>query len=241
LTGFTGIGKQPFVNHRILIILTLVCIGLPSLHAAEYLSSKELNSQQREMLKTGKPLLVEEESPGNPWPIFTIYQMVKASPEAVAAVFWDCEQDPKYIPNCLSARIISHPKKRVVEAEYTLKMPFFLPDEVYVSRNELMIPDHDVFEISWEVMKARYIKAGLGSIRITPMGEDSMIRYNNFVMPGSKIARIMKAHASSQVAESVNALVQKVLDEQSHDAPLLESQLSALRKALNPEEEPKCE
>jgi hypothetical protein len=120
-------------------------------------------------------------------------------------------------------------------------MPFFLPDEVYVSRNELMIPDHDVFEISWEVMKARYIKAGLGSIRITPMGEESMVRYNNFVIPGSKIARIMKSHASSQVAESVNALVQKVLDEQSHDAPLLESQRSALRKALNPEEEPKSE
>ena len=86
-----------------------------------------LSTQQQETLSAGKPLLLEEEITGNPWPRFTVYQLVKSTPAQAAAVFWDCEIDSQYVPNCLSVQMISRPQPWIHDGQYTLKMPLMLP------------------------------------------------------------------------------------------------------------------
>jgi ribosome-associated toxin RatA of RatAB toxin-antitoxin module len=204
-----------------------VVLGGPSSSAWNSLSSAE-----HERLASGKPLVVEEEIPGNPWPRFTIYQLVKASPAQVAAVFWDCEKDPEYVPNCTKVTILNRPTPNVVEAEYTLKMPFFLPDEVYVSRNELIRVEEGSYVVNWRVQRSHYTKACSGTLKLEDHDGDTLIRYSNLVEPGSRIAKLMKASASRQVVESVQSLVDRVGDLLIRPGNSLEKQVRHLEEAL---------
>ena len=214
-----------------LILAALLVAGLAPvrLSAADYWEG--LSSRQREILISGESLILEEEVPGNPWPRFIVYHLVKATPSEVAAVFWDLRLDPAYIPNCLSVTIIGSPSPNVVDGEYTLKMPFFLPDEVYVSRNTLRLHSEDHYEICWEVLRSRYTKSCRGSLNLQKVDRGTLLRYTNVVEPGSKIAGIMKNSASRQVLASVKALVSQVGAESANRSGLLDKQLKSLGEA----------
>ncbi len=187
--------------------------------------------QQRDLL-AGKTIETEENVEGSAWPRFRVYQLVKAEPKSIAAVFWDCRRDPEYIPNCSAVTILSHPSPSVIEATYTLAMPFLLPDEVYVSKNVLRKPSETSYEITWNVSEARYTKSAMGSIRIEPHGQGSILRYANLVIPGSRIAGLLRATAGSQVVESVKALTRRVERMRDHDRTTLTAEEETLARDL---------
>lgn len=229
-------GKDNYVSvHRsvflLLILAALFFTGLSPvpLAAADYWAG--LSSRQRELLLAGKPLMLEEEMPGNPWPRFIVYHLVKATPAEIAALFWDLRLDPKYVPNCLSVTILSSPAPNILEGEYTLKMPFFLPDEVYVARNTLHRHSEEHYEISWEVLRSRYTKSCTGAISLQKHETGTLLRYSNAVEPGSRIAGIMKNSAAHQVLASVTALISQVSVELANRPQLLEQQLKTLGEA----------
>ena len=187
--------------------------------------------QQRDLL-AGKTVETEENVEGSAWPRFRVYQLVKAEPKSIAAVFWDCRRDPEYIPNCTAVTILSHPSPSVIEASYTLAMPFLLPDEVYVSKNVLRKPSETSYEITWNVSEARYTKSAMGSLRIEPHGQGSILRYANLVIPGSRIAGLLRATAGSQVVESVKALTRRVERMRDHDRTTLTAEEETLVRDL---------
>ena len=187
--------------------------------------------QQRDLL-AGKTVETEENVEGSAWPRFRVYQLVKAEPKSIAAVFWDCRRDPEYIPNCSAVTILSHPSPSVIEASYTLAMPFLLPDEVYVSKNVLRKPSETSYEITWNVSEARYTKSAMGSLRIEPHGQGSILRYANLVIPGSRIAGLLRATAGSQVVESVKALTRRVERMRDHDRTTLTAEEETLARDL---------
>ncbi len=198
-----------------------------------------LTSQQQELLSSGKPLVIEECVAGNPWPRYTVYMLVKASSAQSAAVFWDCELDPKYVPNCLSVHLVGTPQPWIREAEYTLKMPMMLPNEVYVSRNEIHAEEiPGVYEVSWNVLRASYIKGSKGNLRIEPFGNGSdqehrsLLRYTNLVMPGSSIAGLLQSMARSEVIQSVKALCTQIEQERASDSQLLDRQLHEMTRMI---------
>jgi len=212
-----------------LLLSMVVC----SIQASAESLWDQLQPNHREMLQSGQVVELEEEINGSPWPRFTIYQLAKSTPEKVASVFWNSELDPKYVPNCLSARIISRPRPSVQDTEYTLKMPLFLPDEVYTARNELKKVSPDIYEVSWKVLQSRYTKECSGSLRIESGGGLTLLCYSNLVVPGSKVAGLLRSRAGTQVVDAVKALVHQVELEEKEDQSLLNRQIEALRMSLS--------
>ncbi|MCX8493479.1 MAG: hypothetical protein ORN23_04535 [Chthoniobacterales bacterium] len=211
--------------------LLLLAGAAASLSAEESMWSA-LTQQQHAQLLAGKQVVLEEEISGKPWPRFTIYHLVKGTPADVAAIFWDCELDPKYIPDCLSVRIISRSAPWIHDGEYTLKMPLFLPDEVYVSRNELKRHSATSYEISWKVLRSRYSESCSGSLRMQEHDGKTLLCYSNLIVPGSRIARLLRSTAGNQVVSSVQALVRQIASEIEMRPQLLEQQLHSLEHAL---------
>jgi hypothetical protein len=211
--------------------LLLLAGAVASLSAEESMWSA-LTQQQHAQLLAGKQVVLEEEISGKPWPRFTIYHLVKGTPADVAAIFWDCELDPKYIPDCLSVRIISRSAPWIHDGEYTLKMPLFLPDEVYVSRNELKRHSATSYEISWKVLRSRYSESCSGSLRMEEHDGKTLLCYSNLIVPGSRIARLLRSTAGNQVVSSVQALVRQIASEIEMRPQLLEQQLHSLEHAL---------
>ncbi len=211
---------------------------MASLLAAETPMWGTLTPEQQELLQSGKPLVIEERVADSPWPRYIVYRLVKSSAEKVAAVFWDAELDPQYVPDCLSTHMISSPKPTVHVAEYILKMPLLLPNEVYLASNELTSPTPGVYEISWNVLKATYITGSTGTLRVESQSEKggkALMRYSNLVTPGSSIAALLRAKARSEVIESVNALAEQVESEIQKSPQLLENQLQKMNRALGAE------
>lgn len=198
-------------------------------------TSGELPAAQQARISKGQQVVIEEEVPGEPWPALTIWQQVTCTPAELAGVFWDSELDVKYLPGCIGARIISRPKPSVQETRFTLKMPFFLPNEVYVSRIEVTRPEatQGSYKITWNVVESLYAKSCKGEILILPHGSMTLIRYRNFMVPRSKMAGILKGPGMNRVVESVRALVAQVEREVRESPALLEKQQQELQRALD--------
>lgn len=203
-----------------------------SLQAVDSSLWNGLTTQQQGVLNSGKQVLVEEEIPGSPWPRLTIYQLVKATSADVAAVFWNSELDTKYLPNCKSARIKARPSPNIHEAEFTLRMPLFLPDEFYVSRIMIKSSQPECYEITWKVLESRYSKECNGVIRIEPRVDEALFSYQNFVKPRSNFAGLLRWPAQASIVDSVKALVRQVESEKKKSPELLATQLQAVELAL---------
>ena len=184
------------------------------------------------VLSSGKQVVLEEEVPDSPWPNLTIYQLVKSSSADVPAVFWNSELDTKYLPNCKSVRILDRPSRDVQKAEFILRMPLFLPEELYVSRITIKSPSDNVYEISWKVLESLYSKECNGTIRIEPHGDLALFSYQNFVKPRSNFAALLRLPAQAIIVDSVKFLVRQVEAERQKNPQLLAAQLKAIEVAL---------
>jgi len=193
---------------------------------------ERLTPQQQIVLGSGKQVVLEEEVPDSPWPNLTIYQLVKSSSADVAAVFWNSELDTKYLPNCKSVRILDRPSRDVQKAEFTLRMPLFLPEELYVSRITIKSPSENNYEISWKVLESLYSKECNGTIRIEPHGDLTLFSYQNFVKPRSNFAALLRLPAQAIIVDSVKSLVRQVETERQKNLQLLAAQLKAIEIAL---------
>lgn len=217
------------VRHLAFILILLSLPVIRSMNAAS--PDDTLTPTQLAQLSNGKPLVLNKEIPGQPWPEMTIWQLLKCSPEVIAGVFWDSELDPTYLPGCLETRIISRPAPSVQKARFRLKMPLFLPDEVYTSEIELIPQPPGSYKITWKVIESVYAKSCNGEILIQPHEVMALVRYKNFMVPRSKIAGLLKSPGMSRVVESFHALVAQTEKEVSESSFLLEQQRKALQLA----------
>ena len=190
-----------------------------------------LTPSQLAQLSDGKPLVLTRDIPGEPWPEMTIWQLLRCSPEEIAGVFWDSELDPSYLPGCLEAQIVSRPTPSVQKAHFRLNMPLFLPDEVYTSDIELIPQPLGSYKITWKVLESVYAKSCNGEILIQPHEGMTLVRYRNFMVPRSKMAKLLKGPGMARVADSFQALVAQTAKESMVSSPLLAKQRKALQLA----------
>jgi hypothetical protein len=231
LAGLKREGYRPSMS-RYLAWLLMLCASLSFTCASAISSWEELSAKQQAQLSSGKAVVIEEDVPGEPWPILTIYQIANCSPEEIAGVFWDSELDTKYLTGCRSVGFVERPTPSVQVAEFTLKMPFFLPDEVYTSRIELIPQTPGRYKITWRILESRYAKSCNGSVLLEPLSGKTLIRYRNFMAPHSRVAVLMRSPARDRVVESVQALVNQVEKEKRESPQLMSQQQKDLMRAL---------
>ncbi len=221
------------------IRLYFVCVAacLAALPTATASLLDDLNRDQRQELEKGELIVREQDIPGKPWPRVRIYKQISASPEEIAAVFFDYDQAKTYIPDVLKSKISKKVSPSVMEVDYAVDVPI-LADEAYTARNE-MIRLGDSYQVSWKLPRALQTKAAQGNLLIEPLENGtSVIRYTNLVTPSSGMAKILRGPALSRMQKTVVAIGQKVEEQKSHNAAELAAQVVRLREALESPAEP---
>lgn len=160
-----------------------------------------------------------------------MFQKVNATPEEVAAVFSDYTSAVSYIPNVKVARIQLRESPCVEEVYYELALPL-LPNERYVARNTLRPFGKDGFQIVWQVAKGRFFKSSSGGLTLTPFSGGTLMRYENLVDPGAKIAKLLKQRAVRQAEETVAAIATRVETLKRDNPARLAALVEDLRKNL---------
>ncbi len=212
---------------RLLSILLLPAATLSAQSLLEDLSQSQLAE-----IGQGRQVLTTQLIEGKPWPRVRLYQKIQAaSPEEVAAVFFNYKNAKSFIPKIIKSDISRQISSCVAEVDYGIDIPI-LPDEFYTARNSLAADADGSYCVSWELVKALQTKASEGNMRIEAMGDGSVIRYTNLVTPGSAMAGLLKTPAIDQMKNTVHAIVRQA-EAQKREHPLeLAIEVQALQQAL---------
>jgi hypothetical protein len=213
--------------------LTFLCLAayLLAWPAATAGLLDDLSRDQRQKLAGGDLIFLEQDISGKPWPKVRIYKRIKATPEEVAAVFFDYDQAKTFIPDVLESKISKKITPSVMEVDYAVEVPI-LSDEVYTARNEMKALGEG-YQASWTLLRALQTKAAEGNMLIEPFENGtSVIRYTNLVTPSSGMAKILKLPAMARMQKTVLAIGQKVEQQKSKNPAALAAQVARLREAM---------
>lgn len=192
---------------------------------------EDLSHEQKQEIKNGGIVMLEEEVPDKPWPRVRIYKEIKATPEEVAAVFFDYDQAKTYIPDVLESKISKRITPCIAEVDYAVDVPI-LPDEAYTARNQMQAQG-GTYRISWNLLHALQTKGAEGNLLVEPHGNGiSVIRYTNLVTPSSGMAKILRSLAMTRMQKTVMAIAQKVESQKANHSAELAEQIARLRRAL---------
>jgi len=214
---------------RLYFLCLAACVAV--LPAATAGLLEDLSRDQQLELEKGDLIVLEQDIPGKPWPRVRIYKRIKATPEEVAAVFFDYDQAKTYIPDVLESKISKKIAPCVVEVDYEVNVPI-LSDEAYTALNEMKALGES-YQVSWTLLRALQTKAAEGNLLIEPFENgSSVIRYTNLVTPSSGMAKILKGPALFRMQKTVLAIGEKVEKQKSSHPLQLAAQVARLREAL---------
>ena len=214
---------------RLYFLCLAACVAV--LPAATAGLLEDLSRDQQLELEKGDLIVLEQDIPGKPWPRVRIYKRIKATPEEVAAVFFDYDQAKTFIPDVLESKISKKIAPCVVEVDYEVNVPI-LSDEAYTALNEMKALGES-YQVSWTLLRALQTKAAEGNLLIEPFENgSSVIRYTNLVTPSSGMAKILKGPALFRMQKTVLAIGEKVEKQKSSHPLQLATQVARLREAL---------
>jgi len=214
---------------RLYFLCLAACVAV--LPAATAGLLEDLSRDQQLELEKGDLIVLEQDIPGKPWPRVRIYKRIKATPEEVAAVFFDYDQAKTFIPDVLESKISKKIAPCVVEVDYEVNVPI-LSDEAYTALNEMKALGES-YQVSWTLLRALQTKAAEGNLLIEPFENgSSVIRYTNLVTPSSGMAKILKGPALFRMQKTVLAIGEKVEKQKSSHPVELAAQVARLREAL---------
>lgn len=211
------------------LLAALVCATAPRGWAGLL---DELDAADRAKVLAGQQVALQEEVEGKPWPRLRIYQLVKATPVEVAAVFFDYNNSKTFVPDLLHSKISKKISPCVMEVDYEVEVPI-LADEAYTARNDLKATEGGGFRVTWNLIRALQTKDATGHLRIEPHGEgEAVICYTNLVTPSSGMAGILKKIAIGRMEKTVHAMVIQVQSQKTKHPADLARQVETLREAL---------
>jgi len=213
--------------------LLLPLLFCPALVASSLIGG--LDPKQIEEVARGEQVCLLQEVAGNPWPRVRVYQKVAATPQEVAAVFFDYKNAKSYVPNVIKSHISRQVTPCVAEVDYAIDVPV-LPDEYYTALNTLTSETDGGYLVTWSLIRALQTKGSVGSLRIERWKDGAVIRYTNLVTPSSFMAGLLKGIAIDQIKSTVRAIVARVERQRSDKPDDLKEEIHALESALKKDE-----
>ena len=201
----------------------------PALMASSLLD--DLDAKQVEEVARGGQVVLLQPIEGHPWPKVRVYQKVDATPEEVAAVFFDYKNAKSYVPKVIKSEISRQVSPCVAEVDYGIDVPI-LPDEYYTALNTLTAGPDGGYLVTWTLVRALQTKASEGSLRIERWKEGAVIRYTNLVTPNSIMASLLKFTAIDQMRSTVRAIVTRVEKQKGEKPEALKEEIHDLESAL---------
>jgi len=214
---------------KALLLSLLFC---PALLASSLL--EDLDAKQVEEVARGGQVVLLQPVEGNPWPRVRVYQKVAATPQEVAAVFFDYKNAKAYVPNVIKSSISRQLAPCVAEVDYGIDVPI-LPDEYYTARNTLTLGTDGGYLVTWSLVRALQTKASEGSLRIERWKDGAVIRYTNLVTPSSVMARLLRSTAIDQMKSTVKAIGARVEKQKEEKPDALKEEIRDLESALKNE------
>ena len=187
----------------LLLLVTALAFTAP----ARSVMTNELSAADRSKLEAGESVLITVEKPGATWPEVRIYRKVKATPEEVTALFLDYENADSFIDNLKSAVVENEPDANTKDVRYTVKLPVIFTISYLVRNRYEKTPEG--YTVHWNLLEALFAKSAVGSLRVEPHGDITVICYTNHVEPATRLVAGLRGHAIKEASNTVDAIVKE--------------------------------
>ena len=189
------------MRQPLLLLVTALAFTAP----ARSIMTNELSAADRSKLEAGESVLITVEKPGATWPEVRIYRKVKATPEGVTALFLDYENANSFIDNLKSAVVENEPDANTKDVRYTVKLPVIFTISYLVRNRYEKTPEG--YTVHWNLLEALFAKSAVGSLRVEPHGDITVICYTNHVEPATRLVAGLRGHAIKEASNTVDAIV----------------------------------
>ena len=189
------------MRQPLLLLVTALAFTAP----ARSVMTNELSAADRSKLEAGESVLITVEKPGATWPEVRIYSKVKATPEGVTALFLDYENANSFIDNLKSAVVENEPDANTKDVRYTVKLPVIFTISYLVRNRYEKTPEG--YTVHWNLLEALFAKSAVGSLRVEPHGDITVICYTNHVEPATRLVAGLRGHAIKEASNTVDAIV----------------------------------
>jgi hypothetical protein len=225
---------------RIFYIYILICLLAPAaVMAAGEGIAKKLSPGELNRIEQGELVYKEENVEGSVWPERKIYTVIPVEPVEAAAVFADYEYQKEYIPDMVEAKVIRQDSPTEIVVSYIVEMPWPVVNEEFTNSHTIKTyreDGGDGYLIAWEQLDGSSAENSHGSARFEPYDKGKCImEYTSFIQPKSALAGLgfIEKKGKENLKNSVNALIDEIIEVRRNKTNLLLEQLQRLHAALD--------
>ncbi len=221
------------------LIIIMSILAPAALMATEQGIRKRLSSEELNRIEEGELVFKEKEVEGSVWSERKVYAVIPVEPVEAAAVFSDYEYQKEYIPDIVEAKVIRQDSPTETVVSYIMKMPWPVVKEEFTNTHIIKTyPESggQGYVIAWEQLHGGSAEKSNGSARFEPYCEGTCIfEYTSFVQPKSAFAGLggIEKKGKENLKNSVNALIDEIVEVRRNKTNLLLDQLQRLHAALD--------
>ncbi len=172
-----------------------------------YANALEISPAEKEKLTKGELVKDVEWRKDFVWPKVTIKALIPGTPEANMKGFSDFESHKTYIPDLIESKVVKTISPTQFHVYCELKVPWPVNKSVYTTNNVITSGEDGSKTLTWNLVKAKMIKATDGYIKFTPYEGKSYLEYQSQIVPNSSFAGMFKSQVEKDVEASVKQII----------------------------------
>lgn len=175
-----------------------------------------ITPQENEKLLRGEAIQYVEWKEGYVWPQVSMRVLLDHKPKENMDVFMQFETHKDYIPDVIDSKVVKKISPTNLHVELSMAMPWPVNKSTQVTNNVLTKGDDGSYTLTWNLIKAKFVKSTDGHCTFSPYQGKTLMEYVTFIVPNSSFAGMFKGRVAGDVEKSVKAIanhLDKVLDE----------------------------
>jgi hypothetical protein len=169
-----------------------------------------LSAEEQDLVRKGAQVVKFQSVAGDPWPQYTVYQKVNATPFESTAVFYDFDRHHEYFPGIVESRVSDVLGGGHLTVNYKVKL-MGQSDETVVRESVQKMGNG--YRVEWKLASSRMADQSDGFAVFESLGnagESTLIVYSTLIVPKTSVPSFLlsmfKKTVENEIRDSVTAL-----------------------------------
>lgn len=163
---------------------------------------------ENEKLMKGETIQYVKWKEGYVWPEVSMRVVLDHRPEANMNEFMKFESHKNYIPDVLESKVVKKITPDNLHVYLAMEMPWPVKKSEQVTNNVLTKGTDGSLTLTWNLVKAEFVKATDGYVTFKPYNGKTLMEYQTFIVPNSSLAGMFKSRVATDVEKTVKVISQ---------------------------------